>query len=125
MRIRRFVGLVLTLVTLVAITSVAAGAGAKDKLVGAGTRLNLAGQPVHIVVMAESGANGSSRTGSPARLKARDCQGTFLLLSVVPSLIVWMVCPNGTEAGCKTGWPKSGDVEKSAPAEAIRPIIFA
>lgn len=64
MRIRRLGGLLLaTLIVLVAITSVAAGAGGKDRLVGSGKRFNLAGQPVHLVVTAESDANSEAASG--------------------------------------------------------------
>lgn len=63
MAIRRLGGFVLTLVLIVAVTSVPAGAGGQDMLVGAGKRLNLAGQAVHLQVVAKSGANGEEARG--------------------------------------------------------------
>jgi hypothetical protein len=63
MTIRRLGGVLLTLVVVVAVTSVAAGAASQDMLVGAGKRLNLAGQAVHLVVSAKSGPNGEKAGG--------------------------------------------------------------
>jgi hypothetical protein len=61
---RRLGGLILGLVVIVGVTSVAAGAASKkDMLVGAGKRLNLAGQAVHLQVNAQSGANGEEAGG--------------------------------------------------------------
>ena len=64
MAIRRLGAMVLTLVVIVAVTSVVAGAASQDMLVGAGKRLNLAGQAVHLQVVAKSGANGEEARGS-------------------------------------------------------------
>lgn len=63
MATRRLGGLVLTLVVIVAVTSVAAGAGGQDMLVGSGKRLNLAGQAIHLQVVAKSGAHGEEARG--------------------------------------------------------------